>query len=69
MSMERSTPCDHEWAQIYVKETWSGQLRLSGCCDCRAILREWIPVTSPKDDARAGDVVSQRRRGRYSDAR
>ena len=33
MRIERTTPCDHEWAQIYLKDTWSGPLRLSACCD------------------------------------
>jgi len=52
MNTERTAPCEHEWSQIYLKETWSGLLRLSTCAQCRATLREWLPVPS------ANEVVS-----------
>jgi hypothetical protein len=47
--MERTTPCEHQWAQIYLKDTWSGPLRLSACSQCRAILQEWLPVPIPNE--------------------
>ena len=38
---EPNTICEHEWALIHVKDTWSGPMRLSGCVLCHANLREW----------------------------
>jgi hypothetical protein len=51
--MERTTPCEHQWAQIYLKDTWSGPLRLSACSQCRAILQEWLPVPIPNEALQA----------------
>lgn len=41
MRTEANTTCEHEWALIRVKDTWSGHMRLSDCVLCHAILREW----------------------------
>jgi hypothetical protein len=51
MNTEPNVSCEHEWALIHEKDTWSGPMRLSSCRSCRAILREWLPLTSGADKA------------------
>jgi hypothetical protein len=55
--METDASCDHDWAVILQRETWSGPMTLSRCSSCQAVLRDWGSASDDPAEATQGHNV------------